>query len=171
MQEFSTLALVLSVEPAGEADARVFLFTEALGQVVARAKSLRKPNSKLAAHLQPLMLSHVRLVVRRGAQVVDALAVRSLRQAEAKKRTDVELLGIARLIQELTSEYHPDEALWRLVSGDKLASRSMLTLLGFDPTHARCERCGALHPTHFLLRNATYLCRNCLYAGAQQLAV
>ncbi len=164
MQEYSTLALVLDVVPTGEADARVFLFTEKLGRVAARAKSLRKISSKLASHVQPGMISRVRLGEKNGFQLTDALAKKSL-PAEggtpfSKGRR--EQIQILQMIKEYAQDYHPDAALWELVVSGQLASRQFLKVLGFDPEHARCHNCETPRPSYFIIKNTQYSCRNCV---------
>lgn len=161
MQEYSTRALVLDIEKVGERDGRVVLYTEELGKVVARAKSLYAINSKLAGHLQPLTIAQVRVVEKKGFQVVDALAVYRY-TAGASPQKVIELLAAARLISELTSPQQPDDQLWELIVGGNLVSRPLLKILGFDPAHAVCSRCRHSSPKHFLLRDAVYLCTACM---------
>ena len=161
MQETTTHALVLDIVQTGEHDARVTLYTEAAGKLVARAKSLYKPQSKLAAHLQPLTIAHVRLVEKKGMQIVDALALRRYGDVDKGATATVELLATLKLLTELTTAHQPDRELWGLIAGGKLVSSSLLKALGFDPEHARCDRCHGERPSHFLLRDTVYLCRDC----------
>lgn len=161
MQEHSTRALVIDIDRANESDARVTLYTELLGKVVARARSLYKPKSKLAAHLQPLTLTQVRLVEKHGIQVVDSLTERRLITTDTPKVVALELLGVARLISELTHEYQPDNQLWEVIRSGNLMSRELLRVLGFDPDHAGCHECRSPRPQHFILRDSVYLCANC----------
>jgi recombinational DNA repair protein (RecF pathway) len=161
MQEHSTSALVIDIEHAGEADARVTLYTELFGKIVARARSLYKPMSKLAAHIQPLTLVRVRLVEKKGVQIVDALLEHRLISRQTPKAEALELLGVARLIGELTHIYQPDAQLWEVIRSGNLMSRALLRVLGFDPDHAQCQQCRGGHPQHFILRDSTYLCASC----------
>ena len=64
MLELVTEAIVLDKEDVGEQDSRVFLYTKDFGKIGAKATSLRKITSKLAAHLEPLNYATVRLVSR-----------------------------------------------------------------------------------------------------------
>ena len=152
---------MLDIMQTGEHDARVTLYTEAAGKLVARAKSLYKPQSKLAAHLQPLTISHVRLVEKKGMQIVDALTLRRYGDVDKSAPATVELLATLKLLAELTTAHQPDRELWGLVAGGKLVSSSLLRVLGFDPEHARCDRCSSAEPSHFLLHDTVYLCRDC----------
>jgi len=161
MQEFSTLALVLEVKQTGEQDGRVILYTELLGKVAVRAKSLFAPNSKLAGHLQPLMLSRVRLVEKKGVQVVDALAEKAFISAKTKPLVASEFINASRLINEMAQPFHPDAELWDLIIRNRLVSAELLRVLGFDSAHASCNQCQQAQPKHFLLRDMVYLCSKC----------
>jgi DNA repair protein RecO (recombination protein O) len=166
MQEHTTEAFVLDVEAIGEADLRVHLFTKNLGRVIARAKSARKPSAKLAAHLQPLSLTTVRLIERQGMQVVDAL-VREQHSGFVASGADVRAtVGVAHLIRSMTDLHQPDTQLWALFEKQKLASAATLKILGFDPAHARCTHCGKAKPEHFVIHSAEYMCQNCLRQSA-----
>jgi len=161
MQEYTTTALVLDAEPAQEADMRVQLFTRDLGRVVCLVKAGRKPTAKLMPHLQPLTVAQVRLVEKKGVQLVDALSLQRLIQPTSSFREASELLAIAQLIMQQTALNQPDSELWELMVSGRLATRDFLRVLGFDPEHARCNQCRASAPQHFLLREAEYVCRNC----------
>lgn len=165
MHEYVTRAFILATEPAGEANLRVTMFTEKNGKVVALARSARKPKAKLAAHLQPLSFSQVRLVERKGVQVVDAMKI-GASSNDAGAESDavhkmIALLGVARLIDQMTDLYHPDRELWQLLEQGNIASAATLKVLGFDPAHAHCRSCNSSSPAHFLIQDAEYLCANC----------
>jgi recombinational DNA repair protein (RecF pathway) len=167
MQEQGTLALVLSVEQVGEYDARVILYTEQSGKVHARARSLFKMKGKLAGHLQPLTIARVRLVEKKGVQIVDAMSEYRYIHEQTPTARALELLGMARLLTELTHPGQPDESLWQLISSRELVGKKLLVAIGFDPEHARCSRCERSAPSHFLLREEQYICKDCLGLWAQ----
>jgi recombinational DNA repair protein (RecF pathway) len=171
MHEYVTKAFILSTEPAGEANLRVTMFTQSSGKVVALARSARKPKAKLTAHLQPLSISRVRLVERKGVQVVDAMKISTSNEytsmsADWASRM-IALLGVAQLIDKMTDLYHPDPELWALIESGSLASASTLKILGFDPAHARCRDCNTSNPSHFLIKDAEYLCNSCFTPSAK----
>ena len=58
-------AIVLATHNVGEADRFCILFTRERGKLTARARSVRKPGSKLGGHLLPLQ--HLKLQVREGS--------------------------------------------------------------------------------------------------------
>lgn len=160
MREYVTQAFVLDSEPSGEYNARVFLFTKELGRITARARSLRKMGSKLAGHLQPLMISTVRLVEKNGFQVVDALRVDHPERSEGsnKKR---DFIAVARLIREMTSENQPEPELWSLLQDGDILSKRFLKVMGFDPDHAVCHNCESRDSISFNLKDTLYFCKNC----------
>ncbi len=164
MNEITTSALVLDSKQTGEYDGRVTLFTQSGGKIIARARSLYKANGKLAAHLQPLTIVQVRLVEKKGIQIVDALAQQRLITPATTPAQAVQLLSVARLITELTQPQQPDQDLWNLIATGRLMSRELLAVLGFDPEHASCDRCQKKQPSHFLLREAVYVCKDCFGA-------
>lgn len=161
MNEFATNALVLDITQTGEYDGRIILFTETAGKITARAKSLFKLGGKLAGHLQPLTIAQVRLVEKKGVQIVDAITVKRLVTAITPATEAKRLLAVARLIDELTQPHHPDGDLWALIDSGRLMQRELLTVLGFDPEHAKCNRCEKTNPNHFLIRDAVYVCTPC----------
>jgi recombinational DNA repair protein (RecF pathway) len=161
MREIITKALVLDIQTISEADARVTLYTEELGRVVVRARSLFKSNSKLVAHLQPLCISTVRLVEKKNFQIVDALLDINLKTSRSALEV-VELLEVARLIKETTHQEHPDADIWELIVSGQLLGRRMLRVLGFDPDFSTCHICRAKQPSYFILREGYYVCRSCL---------
>lgn len=158
MREYTTDAWVLRKQEQGEYDARLVLFTRELGRVMAKATSVRKITSKLAAHLEPFLRTRVRLVEGKGNgngtrfQVTDAF-----REAGAERLDP----RAAELLFSLTTEGEVDLALWHAVH-DSPHSRTVLGALGFDPTHATCVGCGKGAPSHFSLREAAYYCDACV---------
>lgn len=159
MNEVTTKAFIVSWADQSEGDARVTLYTEALGKIVAKARSVRKINSRLAGHLEPLTLSKVRLVHKKGYQIVDALAVKSFKTNEAKKV--IEMLSALGMINALTNEEEPDQDLWNLLEVGNITSKDILRVLGFDPEHASCSECNTKAPKHFLLKQMYYVCGPC----------
>lgn len=158
MNEYVTKALVLDRETAGEYDSRVFLFTESLGRLTARARSSRKINSKLSGHLEPLTVVQVRLVEKSGFQVVDAVTINSDLKRSTKLR---EMAVVLSMIKKLTSHHQPDKDLWDLIERGELLGRPFLKVMGFDPDHARCNQCEVAMPSYFVVTDALYRCKAC----------
>lgn len=156
MKEYSTEAIVLAKEPSNGADLRISLFTEALGKVYAKVTSGRKITSKLAPHLEPLNIVHVRLVQKGGLVVTDALKIGAL-PPESIKALD--------LLDNVLMPQSRDYRLWFKVK-DGAPVRELLGLLGFDPSFAACITCGSGYPDYFHSPDSVYICRSCVPVGA-----
>lgn len=155
MQEHYTEALVLDKEDLGDYDSRVFLYSKDLGKVSAKATSVRKITSKLAAHLEPGNLINVRLVQKNSFQIADALKVSSLPKSS-------ETMRVLNLVKELAPEGDRDQSLWEFLILGEEKGEEALRILGFDKEFAVCDSCGAGNPRHFLLRELDYRCALCL---------
>ncbi|MDP2696186.1 MAG: recombination protein O N-terminal domain-containing protein [bacterium] len=162
MIEYCTEAIVLAKEDAGEADSRVFLYTPDNGLIIAKSKSTRKITSKLAAHLEPLNWSTVRLVNNKSWQIVDALRM--------KRLSNLRFLEVFRLVKEVSAAEQPDQWMWQLLKtlydddyNAAAAIAAVLKIAGFDPQEATCHSCQSEQPNSFLLNSAKYICQQCLY--------
>ena len=153
MLEQVTQAIVLDKEFTKDADVRVHLFTKTSGKILAKATSARNITSKLGAHLEPLSVSIVRFVQKNHLpMLIDALRFDKLPFGALRN---------ARIIRELAPEWEPDEELWELLSKKvPPAPYVILTALGYDPTFAACEWCGA-GPRYFSFRTQLFLCAAC----------
>lgn len=135
MNEYLTDAIVLGREDLNEFDSRVDLYTKNYGRLRAKAKSIRKSTSKLAGHLEPLMLSRVRLVDKNDILVVDSLTIdrfEFLRSSPKSFQSGLQLLGFFR---QNILEGEQDPALWNwlksvLISG-KISYADLSKRLGF----------------------------------------
>jgi len=178
MTEYFTEAIVLDRKESGEADCLLILYTQDLGKITAKAKSLRKITSKLNGHLQPLNLIKVRLIEknampsgRQGFQAVDALSVNG-RGLKKEMAVFAKFLKVLDFIQEMTFELHPDYRLWtamkKLFNHDggknieeKIIYRGLLKILGFDPQFADCALCRKKEARFFLKEDHLFFCGNC----------
>lgn len=161
MREYFTEALVLDKEDLGEADSRIFLLTENMGKITAKAKSVRKITSKLAGHLEPLNFVKIRLVAGKDYQAVDALRFDRLAPSA---------LPVMRLVKEIAMEGQPDPLLWQGFKAGRLSPEEVLRIAGFDPQFAVCRGCQSGRPDNFLLNMADYACSSCLpqFAGTEK---
>lgn len=167
MQEYYTKAVVLERKDAGEIDGLVYLFTEDLGKVVARAKSLRKIKSKLSAHLQPLNFIKIRLVKlagpRDGFSVVDCLDDSDFSKLEPKNRFD--LIPVLLLINNMSFELQTDRRLWAFLKKifenkykQEDVLKALLVVFGFDPRQGECFKCGKKEIVAFHLHDHIFFC-------------
>lgn len=150
--EYVTTALVVKKIPVGEADMSVTLITASLGTITAKAVSARKPTAKLNAHLEPGMLSVVRIIEQHGLRVADAV----------RQRRVLDDPHELYLLERLLHEADPDEALWQAVSAPIFQWNDVLTALGWAPHEAICEACGAARPTCFVVTEHAYACARCV---------
>jgi len=153
MRELVTDAIVLDKEPVREFDARVSLFTKELGRVTAVVTSARKIISKLSPHVEPLMVSEVRLTEKGGMHLTDALQKKSLPHAA---------FPILNIIKKLSEPYAADGELWASLTSDGATAKEALRILGFDPTFARCDHCLREKPEFFVFEGSAYFCDRCI---------
>jgi DNA repair protein RecO (recombination protein O) len=114
-REYKTEAIVIKKTKLGEADTILTFFTPHLGKIQGFAKSLRKPKSKMAGHLELLTNSTVSFARGRnidtitGAQTIDAFL---------PLKDDLWLtscgLYIAELVNQFTAEYQENFPLFQL---------------------------------------------------------
>lgn len=162
MVEYYTEALVLDQEDANGSDAFVYLYTQKLGRVRAKAVGMRKITSKLAGHFQPLSFVNARLVEKGSSLLlVDGLSVKKIKQATA--------LTAARIIKEAAPEYQPDSVAWHFIKtvfmsedNEKLGNvRMLLKALGFEPPSEKCQMCRRAAPAFFSYSDAQFICGGC----------
>lgn len=150
MQEYVTPAIILRRETTGEYDERISFFSRRFGKMTARMISSRKILSKLSPHLEPGNLAIIRLVEKNDLSLVDALKERNL----AWRVSNIFHL------QKLLADYEPDLNLWQtLISGPTWSK--ILKILGWDPSEASCDECGAPSPRYFETRQQHFFCSRC----------
>lgn len=154
MEEYGGEAIVLRRESHGEADSRISLFMKRYGRLTAKAKSARKITSKLSAHLEPGMVSEVRLVEKNDLHIVDALKTARLSVA----------LPDLYFLDRLLGEADPDPALWQMVRSGSFSWDSVLKVLGWDPSEAACGACNGL-PAAFHIGKQDFFCTSCAAGG------
>lgn len=150
MREYLTQAIILEREPQGELNSRVTLWTRKFGKMRGRATSLSKITSKLSAHLEPGLLSDVRLVENRNIQIVDALKIRRLAMSPG------DLVRMGRLL----GEGEPDEDLWDAITSPRWSWSGVLGTLGWHPHGAACVLCGR-RPEAFSISTQDFFCEIC----------
>ncbi len=157
MKEYFTEAIVLDEENIGELDKFVYLYTEDLGLVRAKAKSVRRITSKLAGHLQPLNFVKIRLVEKNGLQVVDALT------SDRAPKTETNL-ALLRFVKEMTFEFQKDRKIWLLLKkflkspAKNFSYKPFLIAFGFSTQFARCTVCDSAAVRYFSKTEQLFLC-------------
>jgi recombinational DNA repair protein (RecF pathway) len=170
MRELYSKALVLERRNTGEVDGIISLFTEDFGKIVAFAKSIRKPTSKLSAHLQPLTFIKVRFIQRQGPRdgwaIVDCLYEDDFSGLDVTKRFD--MLPIVGFLNSSLFEFQTDRKLWAYIK--HIFSRhyeyadvvkGLLAIMGFDPAEASCLSCHSREVSVFHTTDQVFLCSSC----------
>ena len=104
---YNTEGLVLRSYPLGEADRIVTIFTKTAGKLRVAARGLRKPNSKLAGHLEPLTCAN--LTISRG-RTLDVVTGAEWRESFYFIKTDLARLSSAIYLTELVDTINPLES-------------------------------------------------------------
>lgn len=112
MNEYSTLAIVLGQENLNDADSLIDFYTKDFGRLKVRAISLKKITSKLAAHLEPLTFSNIRLIEKKNLIVVDALTIDRFDALRRSSESFCRALELLAFFKENIFEGEPDLGLW-----------------------------------------------------------
>lgn len=152
MREFVAEALVLGKEPSRELDLRVTFFAKQLGKFTAKAKSARRILSKLSPHLEPGSFVRARFIEKGSLQVIDALQVKS----SLFSPQDVVCLSA------ILGEGDCNDELWEALQDERgMQWQNVLRILGWDPFHARCEKCTKQKPERFDPQSQRFFCVPC----------
>jgi DNA repair protein RecO (recombination protein O) len=104
-REYQTEAIVIRKTKLGEADSILTFFTPHLGKIQGFARSLRKPKSRLAGHLELLTYSNVSFV--RGHNL-DTITGAQTINAFLPIKDDLWLMSYGLYIAELVNQFTPE---------------------------------------------------------------
>jgi len=105
-RNYQTEAIVIKKTKLGEADSILTLYTPHLGKIQGFAKSLRKPKSKLAGHLE--LLTHSQVSLARGRNLDTITGSQTINSFIALKN-DLWLTSYALYIVELVNQFTADQ--------------------------------------------------------------
>jgi DNA repair protein RecO (recombination protein O) len=115
-REYQTEAVVIKKTKLGEADSILTLFTPRLGKIQGFARSLRKPKSKMAGHLE--LLTHSTVSFTRGRNLDTIVGAQTI-NAFMPLKNDLWLtscgLYVAELVHQFTAEHQENFAIFQLV--------------------------------------------------------
>jgi len=115
-REYKTEAIVIKKTKLGEADIILTFFTPHLGKIQGFARSLRKPKSKLAGHLE--LLTHSTVSFARGRNL-DTITGAQTINAFLPIRSDLWLtscgLYVAELVNQFTADHQENFGLFQLM--------------------------------------------------------
>jgi DNA repair protein RecO (recombination protein O) len=178
-REYQTEAIVIKKTRLGEADSILTFFTPFRGKIQGFAKSVRKPKSKMAGHLE--LLTHSAISLSRGHNI-DTITGAQTIDAFLPIRNDLWLtscgLYIAELVHQFTAEHQENNDLFRLMldtlnqlgtdSNKELILRHfeihLLESTGYRPQLRECVNCHRqLEPTinYFSPVGGGMLCPEC----------
>jgi DNA repair protein RecO (recombination protein O) len=179
-REYQTEAVVIKKTKLGEADSILTFFTPRLGKIQGFAKSLRKPKSKMAGHLE--LLTHSAVSFSRGRGAIDTITGAQTINAFMPIRSDLWLtscgLYIVELVHQFTAEHQENYAVFQLMldSLDRLCQAEnkevalrffemhLLDSAGYRPQLRECITCHkALEPVNNLFNPVAggMLCPDC----------
>src|SRR3989344_2537038 len=178
-------ALILKKQSSNEYDQLVTCYTQELGKITAIAKSIFKPTSIQAMHLDILNLVDFELV---GNNHVPIITGAQAQNTYSGIKSSVKALSVAFIlaeyIEKITFDHFKDDALWNFLIGafNRLNSnpsdpihvlrnsQSMLIdVMGYYPNLRECVVClSASKPGHiaFNLELGGLVCKDCFLQGS-----
>ena len=115
-REYQTEVIVIKKTKLGEADSILTFFTPRLGKIQGFARSLRKPKSKMAGHLE--LLTHSTVSFSRGRGNIDTITGAQTINTFLPLRNDLWLtscgLYVAELVHQFTAEYQENLPIFQL---------------------------------------------------------
>jgi DNA repair protein RecO (recombination protein O) len=162
-RNYQTEAIIIKKTKLGEADSILTLYTPDLGKIQGFARSLRKPKSKLAGHLE--LLTHSLVSLARGRNL-DTITGSQTINSFLPLKSDLELtsyaLYVTELVNQFTADHIENRPLFRLLleameqlcqtSDNELVLRyfelQLLDEVGYRPQLQQCVVCRQpLQPT------------------------
>lgn len=182
-------AFVIRKQQANEYDQQVTLYSKELGRVDAVAKSILKPNSIQAMHLDDMNLISCELVEGRAYPIITGA---QSKRAFSGLKSNLSSLAVANYICEsiykMTFVYQSDENLWEFIadSFDCLdAERSadlktltkfggrLLSVLGYSPNTEQCSFCASYDKplVAFSPEFVGMICGECFLSGQKGILI
>jgi DNA repair protein RecO (recombination protein O) len=183
-QWYRTEAIVLGRIDLGEVDRILTFYSPSRGKFRAVAKGVRRPNSRLAPHLE--LFGQTRAMFAKGRDL-DIVTSAQTVDGHWALRTDLDAFGQAsyfvELLNQLTTDREENEAAYELLSRSlRLLAESvsqytvsrhfelaLLSILGFRPEFYACVRCEAkiaAEPNGFSAGLGGMLCPRCQIADS-----
>lgn len=179
-----TRAIILKKQNTGEYDQLVTCYTEEFGKITAVAKSVMKPSSVQAMHLDVLNLVDFDLISGRATPIITGAQADNT-YPDLKK--DLGRLSLAyffaEVIDKAAFEYQRDENLWEFIhelmgdlngeQGDlneflKTRQIELLDILGYAPNVSECSFCSKTISADLAAYNTEsrgMVCKACFMEG------
>jgi len=115
--EYRYTAIVLKKYDVGETDRLYVFMTREAGKVTAKGIGVRKPNAKLAGHLETGMLSSIVIMKRRGmGRITSAIAEKIYIPHDISFEVSHSIFQVLLLFDKLVEENDRDEKLFSLLN-------------------------------------------------------
>lgn len=147
-----TEGIILKKSDLGETDRLLTIYTKDFGKIKVLAKGVKKLNSKLRYHLEPLNYSYLILIEGKNFRIIkDAVLMdQFLNIRQDLKKTGV-IFELMKLLDELIIDEEQDENIWTLClitlqqlnRGGQLSSiirnfrNNLINLLGYDSNQVK----------------------------------
>ncbi|MDP3696749.1 MAG: DNA repair protein RecO [Candidatus Taylorbacteria bacterium] len=175
-----TKAIILKKQNTNEYDQLITCYTEEFGKLTAVAKSVLKPSSIQAMHLDIFNLVDFELINGRGMPIIVGA------QAEAvhsNLKSNLPCLAVAyffaEVIDKVAFDYQKDGEIWNFLISllDKLNYNSVqsrylrdkqvefLNILGYAPNLGECAFCGKGELMAYSVQARGGVCRDCFLGG------
>lgn len=185
-----TQAIIIKTQNTNEYDQLISCYTKEFGKITAIAKSILKPGSVQAMHLDVLNLVEFDLISGRVMPIITGAQCEKLyRQIKNSLPAFASANFFLEVLDKIIFDGEKDASLWRFVVGvlEKLESNSanplpafrngqaeLLKLLGYFPMIDRCVLCSAgtedakkTDGWSLSLEMGGALCRNCFLLGSR----
>ncbi len=179
---YQTEAIIIKKTKLGEADRILTLYTPGMGKILAKAKGVRRPRSKLAGHLE--LLTHSTVSLARGRSLDTIIGSQTINSFLPLK-SDLELtsyaLYVIELINQFNAEHIENRPLFRLLletmqqlcqTGDselllRYFELHLLNEVGYRPWLQECVACHQLLKpiiNYFCSSAGGILCPDCCHS-------
>jgi len=182
LRNYQTEAIIIKKTKLGEADSILTLYTPDLGKIQGFAKSLRKPKSKLAGHLE--LLTHSLVSLARGRNldtIIGSQTINSFLPLKSDLALTSYALYTTELVNQFTADHIENRPLFRLLieameqlcqtNDNELVLRyfelQLLNEVGYRPQLQQCVACRQpLQPTTNLFCSGAggMLCPDCRHS-------
>lgn len=189
-----TRAIILKKQSTSEYDQWTTCYTEKFGKVMAVAKSILKPNSIQAMHLDVFNLVEFELISGRGAPIITgAQAENVFGGLKSSLPALAAAYFFAEAIDKLAFEYQEDEGLWKFLTGlfgdlnrepsnnendirrlFREGQARLLSILGYQPNWGECGFCAVPVIKNKIIFSSEIkgaMCRDCFFQGRPGLVV
>ncbi len=181
-RNYQTEAIIIKKTKLGEADSILTLYTPHLGKIQGFARSLRKPKSKLAGHLELLTYSLVSFARGRNLDTITgSQTINSFLPLKSDLLLTSYALYTTELVNQFTADHIENQPLFRLLleTMERLCQPNNIDLVlrhfelhllhevGYRPQLQQCVACHQpLEPVtnSFSSSGGGVLCPNCRYS-------